>query len=113
MDEATPKVYTLYRAVARNPASDYDLMSNAERGTEPLYPLVGRQVEAWTGVSCWSRFDAARDIAQRNGYGWLAEIHLVNPPVRVVHLVGKPYHLTVFASVTTLRAAIVRYHPIT
>lgn len=110
MDETTVRMYTLYRVVNDNPASDYDLMSFAERGTQPNRPLVGVEVEAWTGVSCWSRLSNAEKIAKRQRAAWIAELRVTDPPVRTKQLIGKPEHLTVFADVPTLRAAIVRYH---
>lgn len=110
MDETGARAYTLYRVVNTNPASDYDLMSYDERGTQPSRPLVGNEAVAWTGVSCWSRFRDAKNIAIRQRAAWITELFLTDPPVRIEQLVGKITHLTVFADVATLRAAIVQYH---
>lgn len=110
MDEATPKVYTLYRVARTNPATDEDFLSFAAMGRTLREPFTAADAEAYAGVSCWSRFQDAEKVARKTKRVWIAELRVSDPPMRVVQLVGGPYHFTVFAQAPMLRAIIVRYH---
>lgn len=72
--------------------------------------ITAADVEAYAGVSCWSRFQDAEKVARKTKRVWIAELRVSDPPMRVVQLVGGPYHFTVFAQALMLRAIIVRYH---